>query len=273
MSAITTRRRFLTGLGGFAALGLGGWAAALRRPSAGSALEGMPAGTSTPGGVTTADLRVTPAPDPTVATTSIPASTTSSLAPVELDVICRSAWGARAPVGDMASHRIERLTLHHTGTLLERNADAPAHARAHQRYHQESGFADLAYHFMVDLEGTVLEGRSLDHPGDTFTSYDPTGHLLVCCEGDYNRQLPTAAQLSSVTRLFAWGAVAFDVDPSTLSGHRDHAATSCPGDNLYSLVSDGSLGSRVRAATRTRIVRIDLCDDEGEAAVRAIESG
>jgi hypothetical protein len=187
-------------------------------------------------------------------------------------VICRSAWGAVDATPEVVRHRIEKLTLHHTAVLLDDNADAPSRARSHQRYHLDSGFSDLAYHFMVDLEGNVLEGRSLDHVGETFTEYDPTGHFLVCCEGNYDEQSPTQAQLESVVRLLAWAASEFDVDVSTLSGHRDLASTTCPGDNLYAVLADGSLTSAVHAARAAGVVRRDLCNAAGAARVAEIES-
>jgi hypothetical protein len=172
----------------------------------------------------------------------------------------------------MIPHTIARLTLHHTAALLTDNADAPARARAHQRFHLDSGFADLAYHFMVDLEGNVLEGRSVDFAGETFTDYDPAGHFLVCCEGNYDTQEPTPQQLESVARLFAWASRTYDVDVSTLAGHRDHASTSCPGDHLYARLEDGTLAAAVTTVLALGVERNDLCGRVGADAIAAIES-
>lgn len=191
---------------------------------------------------------------------------------MEIDVICRSAWGAREPRSGLVPHNVAQLTLHHTAVVLVDNSDAPGRARAHQRFHLDSGFADLAYHFMVDLAGNVLEGRSTDYAGETFTEYDPAGHFLVCCEGNYDEQTPTAAQLDAVAMLFAWGAETFDADVGTLSGHRDHASTSCPGDNLYAGLADGTLTAAVERALAAGVVRHDLCGDAGREAVAAIEA-
>ena len=43
------------------------------------------------------------------------------------------------------------------------------------------------------------------YAGDTATSYDPHGHLLVVLEGDFNLEDPTAAQLDSLVRVLMDG--------------------------------------------------------------------
>jgi hypothetical protein len=63
-------------------------------------------------------------------------------------------------------------------------------------------------------------------------------------EGSFDSEEPTDAQLESLARMVAWGAMQFDVDLATVGGHRDHAATTCPGDNLYETIADGTLANR-----------------------------
>jgi hypothetical protein len=265
------RRRLLAGTGALFAAGLVGGLGVIRRPSASNPSGPDTAGTlemSTPSAAT----------DPSVATvtttsTSRPPQPASTAPHRSIEVICRHAWGARPPGDGLRSHEIERLTLHHTAAPLVTNADTPSRARSSQAFHQGEGFADLAYHFLVDGNGTILEGRSAEFAGETFTSYDPTGHLLVCCEGNYNEQDPTAAQLAALADLFTWAAQAFSVDPASLGGHRDYAATSCPGDRLFGLVADGTLGGMIGDRIATRFERIDTCGSGGIARIEAIEAG
>ena len=87
----------------------------------------------------------------------------------------------------MVEHLVERLTIHHTGVALGADQEAPSRLRAHQAFHQaDRGWPDLAYHFSIDQTGNVYEGRSPEFRGDTATSYDPTGHLLVVLEGNFD---------------------------------------------------------------------------------------
>jgi hypothetical protein len=191
-----------------------------------------------------------------------------------IPVICPPAWGALPAAGAFTTHQIERLTVHHTADLLDSNDLAPARIRGHQQGHLSRGWPDLAYHFIVDAEGNVYQGRPLHAVGDTGTEYDPTGHFLVCCEGNFDEQPIPDAQRSRLVDMLAWAAATFAVAPATIAGHRDVAATSCPGDDLYASIADGSLVADVLALLATDEVRLEtVCGGEAEALVAAIEAG
>ncbi len=162
--------------------------------------------------------------------------------PVVLDVVPREEWGAAPPRGQFTTHEIDQVTIHHAGDLA--GTLGPAQFRAWQRWHHYLGWPDLAYHFIVGRDGRVYEGRPYDAAGDTATEYDPTGHFLIVVEGNFDEATPTAEQLELTAQLIAWASLQFGVSLETLSGHRDHAATTCPGDNLYTYLHDGSLANR-----------------------------
>jgi hypothetical protein len=164
-------------------------------------------------------------------------------------MISRAGWDARPPQGEFEAHTISRMTVHHTATFVEQPSQVPGFIRGHQRYHQDDkGWPDIAYHFIVGPTGRVFEGRPVWARGDTATSYDPSGHFLVCCEADFDRQSPTQAQIDSLVYMLAWGAREFGADPSTIKGHRDFAATTCPGANLAPMIDDGTIEALVRAS-------------------------
>lgn len=179
---------------------------------------------------------------------------------VRLQVVCRDGWGARAPEGSFREHSVRLLTVHHTAAVHTDPDEGAARARQHQRYHQEAGFADLAYHHLIDRDGDVYEGRPVTAVGETFTDYDPSGHYLPCLEGDFDRQEPSAAQLEALVDLLAWASERFQVEPATIAGHREYASTACPGDALQSLVEDGSLRARVEARLADGgVTLVDAC--------------
>lgn len=186
--------------------------------------------------------------------------------------ICRAAWGAQPPDGPFTSHDIQRLTVHHSAVVLTDNRDAPRHLRVFQEDHQSRGWPDIAYHLVVDLHGNVYQGRPLLAVGDSSTAYDPTGHLLVLCLGNFEVQGVSAAQLSATIDVLAWACGRFGVSPTTIGGHRDYAATLCPGEGLYRVITDGTV--RRRVARRVGGVRMtSLCGRAGRRRVRRIELG
>jgi len=262
-----TRRRFLTAMAAGGGLGAASWS--LARGTS------LPVSTSAPAGAMTTLPPVTTAEalqvgaDATVAGPAVaePART--------IDALCRDAWGAQPIVGELVPHTPVRMTVHHTGTVLTSNADAPAHLRDHQAFHQlDRHWPDLAYHYIIDATGVIYEGRRATAVGDTGTSYDPTGHLLVACEGNFEQQEVAEAQLDALADLLAWASGAYAIDPATITAHRDWAPTACPGTALYAPVADGTLETAVRSRIEAGGIGLELrCGVGAEAVVAAIEAG
>ncbi len=165
--------------------------------------------------------------------------------PFEVEVVPRADWGAAAPIGSFRSHTIDEITIHHAGTVT--GTTGPAQFRGWQAYHQSLGWPDLAYHLIIGRNGLVYEGRPPAAPGDTATDYDPTGHLLLVVEGDFDDSTPTEAQVENLALLVAWASQRYGVPVEEAMGHRDHAATTCPGDSLYGVIHDGTLDTRAQA--------------------------
>jgi hypothetical protein len=160
----------------------------------------------------------------------IVAPLTTSAAPAGHQILCRAAWGAAAARPGGRTHTLTRMTVHHTEVVLGDNANAPARLRQHQRYHQDThGWIDIAYHFSVDRRGNIYQLRSPSLVGDTATTYDPTGHFLVVCEGDFDQEEVSEAQLNGTALVLASAAQQFGIPTETLAGHRDFSPnTTCP---------------------------------------------
>ena len=152
----------------------------------------------------------------------------------------RAAWDAAPPSpAGLRPHLIERITVHHTGPpAWDGTPPAPAYLRQIQAFHTSParGWPDIAYHLLIDREGGVWEGRALGFAGDTATAYDPTGHALVAVLGDYDVQLPNAAQLAALAATVGWLLNAYGLNARPPAGHRDYAAITSPGRHLYPLL-------------------------------------
>ena len=166
------------------------------------------------------------------------------------------------------------MTLHHEAVVLGDNRNAPDRLRHDQQYHFGKGWVDIAYHMGVDRNGNIYELRNTAIAGDTATDYDTTGHFLVLCEGDFDQEAVSEAQLRGTAIVFAWAAKTFNVSSSTLKGHRDFAATSCPGANLYAHLSSGDLKRRIdNLLAAGRVDLRQFCGPDAAARVTAIEAG
>ena len=203
--------------------------------------------------------------------TSPPAAPTNSSALL----LCRDAWGARPARAGGKPQTITRMTLHHEAVVLGDNRNAPERFRQDQRYHQDQhGWIDIAYHVGVDRNGNIYELRRTEIAGDTATDYDTTGHFLVLCEGDFDQEAVSEAQLHGAALAFAWAAQNFHITSNTLAGHRDLAQTSCPGANLYAHLSSGDLKRRIDELLAAGTVDLQrICGPDAAARVAAIEAG
>lgn len=159
-------------------------------------------------------------------------------------------WGG-TPIADTARprrHTVRLLTLHHGGEAFQPGRDVAHYLRNLQEWsRRDKRWADIPYHFIIDLEGRTYACRPLEFSGDTNTEYDPTGHVLVCVLGNYDIAYPSQAQLSAVEDVMAVLCARFGLGPEAIASHRDHSKqTVCPGRNLYARLANGEIQAGVR---------------------------
>ena len=161
----------------------------------------------------------------------------------------RETWGAAPPARPYVPHTPAQVVFHHSGAAWYGQPSAAPYLRGMQAFHTgpEREWEDIAYHFLIDLDGAVWAGRPPEVRGNPSVYYDAMGFVLICFLGDYDRQVPTGVQLEMACATAAWVIRRFTLGPDALVGHRDLAPTACPGGNLYRLVQEGALRARVRA--------------------------
>jgi hypothetical protein len=163
-------------------------------------------------------------------------------APAELKLLSRAAWSAKPPVAAMKTHTPRRITIHHTAVLQKPGRSLPDKLQALQKFSQNPGtlgngkpkpaWPDVPYHFYIDCHGGIAEGRDVNAVGDTNTEYDPTGHVLVVLEGNFEEEPVTDAQWATLVKTVSWLAARYRVAPADVQGHQDYAQTLCPGKQL-----------------------------------------
>ena len=163
------------------------------------------------------------------------------------------------PIPEEHRHTPTRITLHHAGVLWNAGDDLIQRTRNLQSWGQsDRDWPDLPYHFLIGPDGRILEGRSLQFKGETNTSYDTTGHLLIQCWGNFGQQRITEAQLESAVRLAAYYIAKYDMDPSSTVGHNDVADTACPGADFDRYIDDGTFEQWTRDVLEGRELKIEL---------------
>ncbi|MDE2748002.1 MAG: N-acetylmuramoyl-L-alanine amidase [Chloroflexota bacterium] len=122
----------------------------------------------------------------------------------------------------------QTLIMHHSAFY---EADGLATLTEVQRLHREDrGWADIGYHFLVDIDGAVYEGRELAARG-VHTAGHNTGSAGLCLLGDYRFTAPSAAQWAAAAALGRWLAEALAL--THLAGHSQfNPSTACPGAAL-----------------------------------------
>jgi len=149
---------------------------------------------------------------------AVPAITPAAKAP---------AWRAAAAV---AVHRgITHLVVHCAATP----AGKIFHAADIRSWHLRQGWADIGYHFVIDLDGTIEVGRPLDRAGAHVTGFN--AHSIGICyiggvsaDGKTPTDTRTPAQKAALIELLR--ALKGRWPQALILGHRDfpRVAKACP---------------------------------------------
>lgn len=156
-----------------------------------------------------------------------------------MKIVPRSEWGAVYGTGDKGLARpAPRVVIHHTyrpdlvhGLSLESVA---IHVRAIEEYHvRTKGWSGIGYNWLIDQDGRVYEGRGWGRHGAHAAGVNSVS-IGIAFMVDGSARTPTESAWRSAEWLIRYGVRAGEIAPGyTLTGHRDHGNTDCPGDMIY----------------------------------------
>lgn len=160
-------------------------------------------------------------------------------------VVRRKSWGAAPPKVELdPDWDFDTIVIHHSGNSGERS---PKHL---QEKHFASGYDDIAYQYVVSLDGELFEGRHLAFKSAGNSAHN-TGKIAIIVAGDFEHQWwdsdddPTQAAIDGIVKIV--NALKAEFPIKKLVGHRDlpraKGDTECPGEELYKLLG------KVRAQT------------------------
>lgn len=160
----------------------------------------------------------------------------------DFQIVSRAEWKARPPVLEMKHHVPSRITVHHTATTAAPDKSLAGKLRNLQEFSQHEGtlsggkkkpaWADIPYHFYIDVSGEVAEGRDINYVGDSNTDYDPSSHISVVLEGNFEKAEPTRAQMDALFKVVTWLGKKYKIPTDRINSHKGFASTACPGKNL-----------------------------------------
>jgi hypothetical protein len=171
-----------------------------------------------------------------------------ALADVERQIVAVAQWGGTPADPALArKQEITHITLHHQGEPFPQGKDPLNYLRSLQTWSRNTKhWLDIPYHYIIDLDGRIYEGRKLEYAGDTNTEYDPIGHALIEVVGNFEEVEPNRKQLDAVVDLMALLAAKYHLPVERIAGHKDYSAqTVCPGANLYRYLQNGYFREQV----------------------------
>lgn len=128
--------------------------------------------------------------------------------------------------------KTDMIVIHHVGI-----PDGDTSAAAIHRAHLANGWAGIGYHYVIRKDGTIERGRPLATVGAHAQgqNYHTVG---INVTGNFDKEIPTPAQLHALEGLVAWLCKIYEITPSaaTIVGHRDVNSTDCPGQHLYDML-------------------------------------
>lgn len=155
-------------------------------------------------------------------------------------VIPRSQWtyagiSSRIPINPM--NGVNRITVHHDGmppVSLQSTSQVSTRLESIRRAHLNrypEPFADIGYHYIIDPQGHVWEGRSTRYQG-AHVKENNEHNLGIMVLGNFNEQHPTPQALASVDRFVAHEMSRYNVPLARIYTHQELRQTECPGRNL-----------------------------------------
>lgn len=100
----------------------------------------------------------------------------------------------------------------------------------------QRGWADIAYHFVIDRAGRVWQGRPLVYQGAHVKGHNEH-NLGICLLGNFDMQRPSAAQCASLDTFVQFIRNVYQVPTDRIFTHGELGTTSCPGKQLQAFVS------------------------------------
>jgi hypothetical protein len=156
--------------------------------------------------------------------------------PMPASVLPRTQWAGGSPVPSLMNPMlpVRYITVHHDGMDPFHATDARSTTMRLEKIrmaHRGKGWGDIGYHYIVDRDGRVWQGRPLNWQGAHVKDHNE-GNIGVVALGNFDRQAPSSAQIAALNRQLSTLMRQYRVPISSVKTHQEWAPTACPGTNL-----------------------------------------
>lgn len=154
------------------------------------------------------------------------------------NLVSRDAWARGGPVPALMNRMtpVRSITVHHDGmppVSLTSRPQIAARIELIRASHRSKGWGDIGYHFIVDPQGSVWQGRALLWQGAHVKDRNE-GNIGLLVLGNFESTRPTTAQLDALERQIAALGRLYRVPATSVRSHQEWpgAATACPGRHM-----------------------------------------
>ena len=100
-----------------------------------------------------------------------------------------------------------------------------------RQWHLQRGFGDIGYHYAIDRNGRLWEGRNIRFQGAHVRKHNEQ-NLGIMVLGNFDKQQPSPAQIHAVNSLLPRLARTYGVRRHRIYTHQELMPTTCPGNAL-----------------------------------------
>lgn len=161
----------------------------------------------------------------------------------EIKIIPRSSWTNEGPVifdiHPMTS--IYRITIHHTAMPDDDEKDLGGSMKLRLQkilflHKHRQNWADIGYHYVIDQNGNIWEGRNIKYQGAHAQGNNNLGNIGIALVGNFETHYVPEAQKNSLIEFVHYLKEKYDIRNSEIYPHEHFTGTKCPGKNAIPIV-------------------------------------
>lgn len=162
----------------------------------------------------------------------------------EIKIIPRSSWTNEGPVSfDIDPMKpIYRITIHHTAMPDDEDGKPTGSVKLkllkilYLHKHQKN-WADIGYHYIIDHNGDIWEGRNIKYQGAHAQGINNEGNIGVVLIGNYEENYAPEVQKKALVEFIHYLKEKYKIKSTNIFPHEHFTGTKCPGKNLMPLVN------------------------------------